>query len=901
MESMEKITIGNLIKLRECASKKRFAELALSTKPLNEKFFVSHLIGIVKDCMMRSIGMDETIEIVSSAIQSGYQRCWFHYETEMKVAQDSICAVMVRLIHYMYDLNAEVLAINVPCQLHMDKLPCKGEDISEITGAVDLVLKFPDGTFEGICFSQKEIVYSYLARKEVNKVDNALELIYLKLCLEGRYPGIRVSLYYLKNKDDTAKQFMPYEHKKGKNIVSSGFSNYSSMDELMQHFIDVLAMQVIVDCEKCVFNACCKFNRVLRDDGVDRNTVETTKEVPLEKKEVVYTEPQKQVIFHKDGPLVCMAVPGAGKTFSLVERMLYLIKECKIPASKLLYLTFTDKACGEIKERVVNALGTTDEKKLPVINTINGFGYNILQASPTLVGKRVKLAGPVDRMDLIGSLIDKVPRIQGVSYNGLELEYGLLKKLDIEFQKIEKVGVEQWSTNFNGDVDGFLRVYDAYKKEYDANSYISYDEQISLCNEIFDAYPELAVLYSKFYRYIMVDEFQDVSEDNVKLIYSVARQHNNIVVVGDDDQSIYAFRGGSNKFMIHFNEDFVDAKTVIMNDNFRSNNKILEVSDALISNNKERVEKHILAHKEQEFKPLLLRNFGVEKLPGLVSKIVKKGYRPGDIAILGRYNKSLYACAKILSPYYNVNSPKDYLIDDPVFLAIYDLLTLYYEKEWSDMGVYRLFSLKGCENSLEKKDRRGTLIENILRDTGLPPYDVSSEEIIHAYMSPEVLIGTKRDETRTELTQVSVNIFHCLLAIKQATGIKEGLEQVVEQFFGKKHKVSAMLSEICEQRAIVSFADLYRYMKTMVLFQDQKRIGYEHNMDAINLLTAHDSKGKEFPVVIICAVEEFPDTEEERRLLYVAMTRAKSSLFVLESEYMRSALAKECEQYMAVH
>lgn len=883
-----KITVGNLIKLRECRQKKILSSLTLNSSELERRFHVRSALDTLKSSMYQGMAHDDAISAMLSALKEGYKDEWFAVAAEKKSVYEKDEGQLSRLASYLYAKGAKVVGKDVTYAIELPPVSYHGERFSRITGKIDLVVE-KDGCYEAIMFSQKEPAYSYAARREDTKPVNSLELLCMKLGIESRYPGVACSIYYLENKDDKAGDLRPYEHKKGKNIISQDYGEYS-LDGLMEKLYAVVAMPVNTKCEHCVFLDTCKFPRTIKND-VDFDREDDKHGNALARPDC--TKAQNEVIHHVDGPMNVLAVPGAGKTFSLVQRLLYLIREVGIRPSKILFVTFTKKACEEIRQRVEKALGTAEDGQLPNILTFNALGYQILKDNPSLIGRRVKLAGTVDRLAIIREAISLVPQIKNVSYEGIYMKFGLIRRLDREFQRLEEAGEELWgATTKIEDKEGVLRAYHKYKDIFEERELITYDMQISLCNELFEKRPDLAKLYSRVFSYIMVDEFQDVSDENVRLIYTIARHHKNIVVVGDDDQSIYSFRGGSNKYLLEFPQEFPNAETVVMNDNFRSNDKILAAAGALIENNQVRLQKTLVAHMRNEYRPILMKNFMPKRLLNLIASVLKKGYSLGDIAILGRYNKTLGSIFEMLSPYYPCNSPKDYLVDDAVFLMIADILNLYYRPVHSDRSVFRLFSWLGCESMMKKSDCKMTLLENVLNAHGLPCFDLANPECAKIY-------GALKGGP--EITEAAKTLFECLKIIQYASGIPEALSGLICRFFKiEDHPVVSALCDMADERSIDSLYEFDRLIRDMLLFGDETRVGYASSSDAINLLTAHDAKGKEFPVVILYSAEEFSDIEEERRLFYVAMTRAKKSLFVTESEYQKAPLAHECEACMAV-
>ena len=452
--------------------------------------------------------------------------------------------------------------------------------------------------------------------------------------------------------------------------------------------------------------------------------------------------------------------------------------------------------------------------------------------------------------------------------------------------EIDEMGEEEWKSKSKwADTDGVLRAYHKYYEIFHKKGFVTYDMQISLCNELFEKRPELAALYSKIYQYIMVDEFQDVSSDNAEMIYKIARYHKNIVIVGDDDQSIYSFRGGSNEFLLRFPEEFEGAKTVIMNDNFRSNAKILSVSEKLIRNNKERIEKNIVPHIfSPSSEPKFYREFLDTDLIKVVGSFLKQGRDPGEIAILGRYNKTLANAVEILKPHFPVSPPKDFMVDDTVFGAVLDILNIYFKGYEQDESVYRLLSRLGYPD-LKKENRSLPLLENIFLSEHIQISDFERE---HLEIYQEKL-------AHTGMAAAVRKIFLALNAVKNCDRIGILIESISKILFGiPEYRVAGNLANLADERAFTKPQELYFFMQDMVCFRDETRISYGRT-NAVHFLTAHDSKGKEFPIVIVHAVEEFGDTEEERRLLYVAMTRAKEELILTEGIYQKSSMIIECE------
>lgn len=875
---MEEITMNGLLKIRKCEKLYRYDNLVFSS---SERFLLNNSFGVIKNCLADGVGREECLRCVSDFIRSEADESWFENHVQMRKKIDRDIRKLERFINYLYSVVGFIHGVDVPYFLSMPNTKYKGIRFDQIRGRADIVfVNKVTGDIEVAVFKVGENPYSKQARSERNKVHSNMELQGLKLGFMGRFSKFRVLQYYLDNKDDKGDSLMEYEHKDFKNICyerSEGDAN-----EAMELFCKAATLCDNVECSSCRQADVCRFNREVRMD-YEVNTLKTATKAPMANP--TFTKEQERVVHHVDGPMNVIAVPGAGKTYCLVQRMKHLI-QLGIPAKKILFVTFSRMAAEEISERVCNELSTTAGGELPSVYTFNGLGYEILKENPTIVGNRLKLADDMKRLSLIRDIILEMPDIEGANYDGLCLEYGLVKLMDQWFKKIDSVGKEAFLSSYKGPVSSrdILAVYDRYVAVFEQEGYCTYDQQIILCNQMFTRLPNLAKLYSKKYSYIMVDEFQDASAENAEFIYHIAKKHNNIVVVGDDDQSIYAFRGGTNRFLLQFAEDFKDAETVILADNFRSSESILNVSAALINKNEKRFEKEFVSHKQANGRPILVKNFTPEKAVAWVKRLQEHGFQCGDIAILARRNKSLMEIAEFLKDAgIDSNSPKDYLIEDSVFLAVYDVLTLCSNGYGNDKAAYRLLSWCGAESQIIRTDKNVSLLEDVLTSNGLPMYPSDGNWSVYHRLEPH-----------TEIEDAAKRIALAIEFVEHEQNIPAMLKEVAKWIFGiDEHPVINELLNIADEQAVAKPGELYRYMTDMILFRDTRRVGYGTNRNKVNLLTCHDSKGKEFPAVIIYGAEEFEDCEEDRRLLYVAMTRAMKSLIITETINSYSKLTDE--------
>lgn len=878
---MEKkyVTVGELKMIRECKNKYEYAQVGLSSLYKEQQQLLQVVLQVLKNGLFEKKTKEQVLQEMKVALLSGCKEEWYTLEAAKEKFIEKIERQCHRLCEFLYESALVVEKIDVPYLIGMgEDATFQGVEIQCLSGKADMIVMHPDGQWEAILFVYHEVPYSYRARKAEHKVEHAVELNAMALGLVEEYPEIKCSIYALKGKDDKVGVPLPaYDYRQGKNIVSHIFVD--TKYGLQQSLLECIAFQTECSCQTCGYQPLCQSQ--LTPVEVPQIAGGKGKKEVQGKAVSSFTSAQREVVEHVNGPLSVIAVPGAGKTFSLVQRMLHLIQKEGVPPQQILFVTFTNKACGEIKERVEGALDTEMESKLPSIFTFNGLGYQILKENPTLLGRRVCLASTLDRLSLIRDVLKDAPPLEGYSYEGIYLKYGLIRALDNIFTRIDELGREVWEGEYKKDAKAMYKLYVSYKKAFQERGFCSYDEQISLVNELFKKRESLAQLYSKRFRYIMVDEFQDVSKENVEFIYHIASHHRNLTIVGDDDQSIYAFRGGSNAFMLAFAEDFAEAKVIRMEDNFRSNTQILNASEALISENVQRFQKTFVGHKEAGNKPIYFPEFTLEKLPSLVGQILGKGYAPGDIALIGRYNKTLDKAREVLRPYVSVGMTKDYVVQDPVFLSIFDILTLCFSKDYNqEMSAYRL--LRMLQLPLKKAYSDLLLLESVCKELGTP-FFLFDENTKMRYES-------LRESGNTQV-QGMAKLYLLLSFLREKGSLEEKLGGILLELYGiESHPILDVLQQLVDERALEKPFELYQLMKDMVLFEDDTRVGYALTKDKVQFLTAHDSKGKEFPIVIVLSVDEFGEGEEERRLLYVSMTRAEKGLFITKAQHQRAQL-----------
>lgn len=719
--------------------------------------------------------------------------------------------------------------------------------------------------------------YSKRARIIENKAAYSPQLLSLYLGLKDRYEGnLLVSLVFLKqDKDNKEKPFNP-----DKQVVTADFREEDET-ELRERLFDALTRNKSANCETCSYATLCGQNRLLEEEN------EST---PLPKRaDPKFTAAQRQVVEFGKGACAVHAVPGAGKTTVLVYRLCRLLQSGVDPKS-ILFVTFTNKAANEIRDRVKAILATEHEAELPDIYTYNGLGWQIIRDHPEVVGEK-KLLSPLDEKLLILEILNESQQLVGYSYKYMQGKFGILNLLKSSFAGLEKnEELEMEALARKGcdseQVKDFYRLWLSRREE---NHFINYDEQITLALEILKQRPEILKGYAAKWEYIMADEFQDSSQENVDLLYLIARAgEENIVVVGDADQSIFEWRNGSPKHLLSFDREF-SAKKIVMRDNFRSTDKILQASNELIARNENRLNIFMQAHKEGQAFPYRVTGATVETVPFILSMLQKKRFLYGDVAVLARKNITLQKLKEVLDREgIGSRSPSDYLIHDAFFQAVKDVITLYVDGLDDDFALYRTFKVLGIQMQ-EKEFPEESFYRNILK-TGVIPLDIHD-------MDSNMEYAVKDEEREGDrLYNGLCRVFRLFLSIEG--GKVKDIPNIVGQELGIKENDPALLAlcaVIDQHSPMENVSDLKQYMENMVIFSDETMVEYDIDPKKVNLMTAHGAKGKEFPAVIVVNCEDFHDNEEERRLMYVAMTRAKKVLFLFESPYLKCELLDELD------
>lgn len=838
-------------------------------------FILESVVRKMCDDISKNKKSEDILNEISEYLTYAYKNEWFAFLWQKQEQIQYDVKVLERFLKWFYLEEHKIKKIlpNINCciPLAADVSEKMGSD--SMTAFAHLVITYSDGTYTAFCIKWYQTRFSPSGRSVHTKLHNSLELRLLKQSLEPKYPGIRVGYISLRTDADVKGELVSEFHadpSKGKkaNIQIPNWSSYQEgkifrMQDFMEDTAYVLKQPVLRQCSNCLQKELCKIPN-FRSSGKGKIIAKQgSKEAYIVPE---FSKEQLQAVNTVEGPLIVLAGPGSGKTAVLTGRVLAM-KKAGIHMSHLLIITFAKKAATELQYRIFPYC----EDEQPYISTLNSLGYDILLNNQKAIGK-VSFASEVELKVLLKSVLESCEPIQGISYSSVNRyephglydnvyrkigEYASLGEVAF-FEKHPEIGQRQFSD-----------VYNCFMELKKAKGMVTYSEQISLAIRLLKDRPDILKQYHGVFRYIMVDEFQDISDEQMEFINILLGPTNrNLCVVGDDDQSIYGFRGGTNKYMLEFSKTFSDAKTVILRENYRSSVGIVQACQSVIQNNVERLKKEIFSAKKTSIYPKLYRDADIEKLGKIIAHLHEEGFKYQDIAILAKRNNPLSELFQLLDV--PCMTSHNCLIEDKSFLIARMILKIHFSGLVKDRDFFQFTRMFSQERSLALERFESDFCESVIKEGSLHPLNDS------AYYMENIDVFSNPDTDAGIIARLSIGMEF----VKQLNP-SELVSQIARVYLDDADsKAGKMLEELCKEKQFKDMFALYRYMDYMYLFKDDTRIEYEDETDAVQLMTAHDSKGKQFPCVIIWNAGEFDDSEESRRLLYVAMTRAEQCLYI---------------------
>lgn len=601
---------------------------------------------------------------------------------------------------------------------------------------------------------------------------------------------------------------------------------------------------------------------------------------------------QRQAVENIDGPNLILAGAGSGKTRVLTHKIAYLIQRKKVSPENILAMTFTNKAANEMKDRV-EALLKGSVKGL-WIGTFHSLFSRILRINCDKLGytSSFVIYDESDQLAMIKSVLSEfiLPSPQAIEPRKIRSRIKYLKNSNIPPEKF-KFHIE----DLNDEL--FHQIFQTYQARLQQNNAMDFEDLLLRSIDLFKLFPFALDYYQNKFHYILVDEYQDTNRLQYELIKLLGQKHRNISVVGDDDQSIYRWRGAEIRNILDYEKDYPDCTIFKLEQNYRSTSNILTVAHSIIAHNRRRMKKELWTKKELgERVTFLLANSAYDEASKIVQKIEQeigeKELNFSDFAVLYRTNAQSRAIEEVLKNrgigyvivggirFYERKEIKDVLAYLRVIVNPNDSISLkrivnYPARKIGDATIKKLEEY-GQKNNLTLFETLSHIdqIDSIGAKTKVSLVDFNS--LIKKYRS------LKEDETFTISELVATLIGELdLIAIFKQEGSFEAQNRI--------ENIRELINGISEFISENPHLSLEHYLENIALVTDVDNWDTKNN--AVSLLTLHSAKGLEFPVVFISGLEEglFPlsrqlaneeDLEEERRLFYVGATRAKEKLYL---------------------
>ncbi len=594
-----------------------------------------------------------------------------------------------------------------------------------------------------------------------------------------------------------------------------------------------------------------------------------------------FTEEQRTAITHREGPMLVLAGPGSGKTTVITERVRFLIEECGVYPGNILVITFTNAAAEEMKERY-EALCPAAGGRVnfgtfhAVFFKILKFAYHYDAANILKEEERYRILREIACARMQQEITDEKEFVEAVG-------------AEISKVKNERFSLESYySANCPDEV--FREIYTEYDRRLRRENKVDFDDMQLLCYELLAKRPDVLRQWQEKYTYVLIDEFQDINRVQYDTIRMLAAPEDNLFIVGDDDQSIYRFRGARPELMLHFTEDYRTAKQVTLLCNFRSTAPIVQAALRVIGNNRKRFDKALYAKEERgekvEFRQYPERKRECAELAEEIAVLHKTGLPWREIAVLYRTNLQTRAIMGKLMEY---NIP---------FKTRDSVPNLYEHWICRDILAYIKMAQGNRERStfLQMMNRPKRYLSREALDT--PEVDF---ERLKAYYGDKDYVVDRLEKLEYDLAMIKgLNPFAAVNYIRRAVGYDGFLTEYAQYRRMQSEDLFELLAELQEDAAEYPdfeawFAHMKEYSEQL---QQQKLREKKKITEAVTLSTYHSAKGLEYHTVFLPELNEGltphrqavqpEDMEEERRMFYVAMTRAKRRLVLSCMKELRS-------------
>lgn len=605
---------------------------------------------------------------------------------------------------------------------------------------------------------------------------------------------------------------------------------------------------------------------------------------------MAFNKAQEAAICHEEGPMMVLAGPGSGKTTVITHRVKHLTENCNIPPYDILVITFTKASAVEMKERYERL---TAQRTRVNFGTFHAVFFQILRVSYQY--KATDIVREEKRLQFLKELVEK---------EELELEDEkefLISVLgEISSVKGEMLDLDHYySKNCSEEI--FKRLYSGYDDKMRRAGLIDFDDMLVMCYELFKERPDILAAWQGKYKYVLIDEFQDINRLQYEIIRMLAKPEDNLFIVGDDDQSIYRFRGAKPEIMLGFEKDYPAAKRVLLDINYRSTQEIVTPALQLIEHNKTRFKKHIRADGARG-KEIITKVWQdvQEENAAIVEEIkayLKLGYGYSDIAVLYRTNSG---------PRFLIEKLMEFNLPFKTRDAVPNLYD-----HWISQNI--LTYIRVAVGSRERADMLQIMNRPkryISRDS-LNSSQVSFEDLKEFYKDKDWMVD------RIENLEYDLKAVSRMSPLAAVNYIRQGIkyDEYLTEYAAFRRMKPEELMETADQlkESAAQYKTFDAWLKHIEEYGEElKRKARERETvaDAITLGTMHGSKGLEYRVVYLSDANEGvtpyqkavldTDIEEERRLFYVAMTRAKERLHIYsvkERYHKKTDISRFVEEY----
>lgn len=828
---------------------RKFASACSSYTENSNGEFTARTISLLK----------EHVTAMFEQVLDSYEEKWFGQSWKMAERQAQDQHLFSRFCDWFFShvLETRLHESNVSTHLiYGDE-----NDATSLEDFSHLIIE-KNGSYQAICLSFGKAKLGMKGRSVATKLDAYLPFIVNKCSLETKYPNITIVPVYIGSGVEKG-EILSWQitESKSSNVFFLPYTdcyedgNFLSSVAIAKGHAYILSLKP--SCNMCSYSHYCK----MQPSSRKRPAVTSSKVTAIPEK---FSEEQQQIVEFEKGVLLCCAGPGSGKTASLTGRVHSMVSKGYY-SELMLLISFTEKAAGELRNRISSFIASDE---MPKICTLNSLGFEIIREVDKLTsGKQTKLLTVGREKRIVSNLLNSLDeQLKGINYEQFQgspfatvptvarylKEYA--NDPDGFFEKHPAIDITQW-----------VEFYNLYHSALAMEQYITYDEQITRAVAILKnpQYSNILKYFHAKYHYIMVDEFQDVNSAQNELIYLLAKGHGNLVCIGDDDQSIYSWRGGSSYFMEHFHDFYPDARIVKLQENYRSTKNIVRLcNDILQGSDCERIDKQmVITNNMQEgVKPFLAFDNSAETLHQMIEDMLQRGYQYSDIGIIATKNEPLVKLNETLP--YPSTLASAYLRNDFLFNVCY----------------YTLDIVLGMSSNFNSYASLGFLFD-------MPPSWFS-----------EASLAVSLKETLSDCVFDTIAYASSLMSLDAKRFVSR-----MAVYLDMDDSVSeSEMNQYFEQAGLTALLELYYYMNDMIEFEDEKKLEYPADGN-ITLITSHSAKGKEYPCTILCDTDAYKghtaktmqDDSSDRRLLYVAASRARRLLYMLRQPGS-STLLDEC-------